>query len=326
MRHIGTEKNMSQKNMEKHVRRTACDLPLSPALSRPEGKIDVVLDTDTFNEADDQFALSYLVKSGGNLNVRGLFAAPFFNSRVSSPKEGMEKSFDEILKLLSLLGREDLFACTRRGSDRYLPSETEPVVSDAANAMIELAMEHTAEKPLYIVNIACLTNLASALLKRPEIRDRIVVLWLGGHSLEWQDTREFNLFQDVAAARVVLSSGAPVILFPCMGVVSAFSISGPELDRWLKGKNALCDHLVKGVEDYVAARFGETEIWTKAIWDVVPVGWLKGDFTLDRIEACPLPSYDFKWTFGECRHPLRYAYHVRRDLLMKDLLQTLTGP
>ena len=55
---------------------------------------------------------------------------------------------------------------------------------------------------------------------------------------------EFNCKQDVAAARVVFSSGAPLVLLPCMGVVSAFTATGPELEYWLKGKNALCDYLV----------------------------------------------------------------------------------
>ena len=36
------------------------DTLLLNRLKRPEGKIDVVLDTDTYNEIDDQFALAYL--------------------------------------------------------------------------------------------------------------------------------------------------------------------------------------------------------------------------------------------------------------------------
>ena len=32
-------------------------------LSVPTGPIDVVLDTDTYNEIDDQFALAYLLRS-----------------------------------------------------------------------------------------------------------------------------------------------------------------------------------------------------------------------------------------------------------------------
>ena len=38
-------------------------------LSVPEGKIDVLLDTDTFNEVDDQFALAYMLASYDKLNV-----------------------------------------------------------------------------------------------------------------------------------------------------------------------------------------------------------------------------------------------------------------
>ena len=32
-------------------------------LQPPNGKVDAVVDTDTYNEIDDQFALSYLIKS-----------------------------------------------------------------------------------------------------------------------------------------------------------------------------------------------------------------------------------------------------------------------
>ena len=35
-------------------------------LEKPAGKIDVVLDTDTYNEIDDQFALAYLIRSDEN--------------------------------------------------------------------------------------------------------------------------------------------------------------------------------------------------------------------------------------------------------------------
>ena len=54
-------------------------------LQKPAGKIDVVLDTDTYNEIDDQFALSYMVKSDDKLNVKAIYAAPFFNEKSVSP-------------------------------------------------------------------------------------------------------------------------------------------------------------------------------------------------------------------------------------------------
>ena len=48
-------------------------------LTVPTGKIDVVLDTDAYNEIDDQFAISYLLKKPEKLQVQGICAAPFFN-------------------------------------------------------------------------------------------------------------------------------------------------------------------------------------------------------------------------------------------------------
>ena len=57
------------------------DTLLLNRLKRPEGKIDVVLDTDTYNEIDDQFALAYLIKSADKLNLKAISAAPFFNEK-----------------------------------------------------------------------------------------------------------------------------------------------------------------------------------------------------------------------------------------------------
>ena len=75
-------------------------------LTVPTQKIDVVLDTDAYNEIDDQFAISYLLKSKERFHVRAICAAPFLNKRSESAKDGMEKSYKEIFKLLSLMGEK----------------------------------------------------------------------------------------------------------------------------------------------------------------------------------------------------------------------------
>ena len=70
-------------------------------LEIPKGKVDVVLDTDAYNEIDDQYAISLMMKSNEKFNVKALYAAPFLNAKSTSPKDGMEKSYNEILNLLS---------------------------------------------------------------------------------------------------------------------------------------------------------------------------------------------------------------------------------
>mgnify|MGYP000668285092 FL=1 len=57
-------------------------------LKVPLHRVDVVLDTDAFNEIDDQFAIAYLMNSGEKLNPAAIYAAPFHNHKSSSPGMG----------------------------------------------------------------------------------------------------------------------------------------------------------------------------------------------------------------------------------------------
>lgn len=293
-------------------------------LEHPQGMVDVVLDTDTYNEIDDQFALSYLLKSTERLQPRAIYAAPFFNENSTGPADGMERSYREIHKLLGLMERRDMAEFVFRGSERYLTDEHTPVLSPAAQDLARRAMEYSPQQPLYVVAIGAITNVASALLMNPQIKERIVVVWLGGHSTAWPDTQEFNMAQDIAAARVVFGCGVPLVQLPCMGVVSAFTVSGDELAAQLAGKNALCDYLAHHTAETVR-RYTQSPIWSRPVWDVTAVGWLLGGGMMqDMLIPAPIPQYDFHYSFDPNRHPIRYVYHIERDALLRDLVEKLT--
>ena len=294
-------------------------------LQKPTGPVDVVLDTDAYNEIDDQYAIAYLIRNGEYLHLKALYAAPFapvYNKKVASVEEGLEKSYLEIFKVLAFIGREDLSGMVYRGSERFLADEKTPVISDAAKDLAERAMQYTSENPLYVIAIGAITNVASALLLNPEIADRIVVVWLGGHSFEWPDNHEFNCFQDVAAVRVVFDR-APVVLIPCKGVVSAFSTTRYELEHWLKGQNSFCDYLYEITAEH-ASDNKRGPYWSKPIWDVTAVAWLlPGKFMDDRLEPARIAEYDDHWAFDRTRPLIRYVYHIHRDALMGDLFEKL---
>ena len=294
-------------------------------LQVPSGPVDCVLDTDTYNEIDDQYALSLMVKSQ-KLNVKALYAAPFFNSHSTSPEDGMVRSYNEILKLLTLMGREDLKSIVYEGSRTYLPDEKTPVDSPAARHLCELAMQYTPEHPLYVVAIGCITNVASAILMKPEIVDRIVLVWLGGHFETWPDTREFNLWQDVAGARIVFGCGCPLVQLPCMGVVSAFYTTKPELEYWMVGKNDLCDYLARHTIEE-AESYAKDRVWSRVIWDVCAAAWLLNDggrFMMSRLIPAPIPTYDGTWAHSDYRHLIRQVTCIHRDALMGELFATLS--
>lgn len=127
-------------------------------LKMPEGRIDMVLDTDTYNEIDDQFALSYALLSPERLNVQAIYAAPFYNSLSMGPADGMEKSYREIVRLLKFLGR-DPRGFAMRGSDRYFQHMKDTVPSPAACDLAARAMARPdGADPLYVVAIGAITD------------------------------------------------------------------------------------------------------------------------------------------------------------------------
>ena len=110
------------------------------ALKPPVGdRIPAVLDTDTYNEVDDQFALVYALLSP-KIDLKAVFAAPYWNDRSSGPADGMEKSYQEILRLLAFLDIPGNHYAWR-GSARYMTSKTDAVDSPAARRQVT-AQEH----------------------------------------------------------------------------------------------------------------------------------------------------------------------------------------
>lgn len=302
------------------------DSLLFSRLQRPTHyPLDVVLDTDTFNEIDDQYALAYLLTNTNKLSVKAICAAPFSNKKASTPEIGMELSYNEIIKVLTLLKKDSYKELTIKGSKSYLPSETQAVESPATRKIVELAINRTETgPPLYIIAIGAITNVASAILLEPKIIDKIVLVWLGGHSYTWPTNDEFNMMQDVAGARVVFGCGVPVIQIPCMGVVSAFATTGPELDYWIKGKNDFCDYIVEATEKE-AALYKQGKCWSRAIWDVTAVAWLLSDtFQRDCFKHSPICQYDNHYSFDDNRHLIRYVYSINRDILMNDMFNKIS--
>ncbi len=291
-------------------------------LTVPEGKVDVVLDTDAYNEIDDQFAIAYLLKNADKLNTKAIYAAPFYNSHSTSAGDGMEKSYNEILKLLELMNiKKEAY----RGSDRFLVDEKTPVVSDAARDLAARVEEYSPENPLYIVAIGAITNVASAILLNPRVAENAVLVWLGGNALHFEDTREFNMVHDIAASRIVMSCGIPFVQLPCFGVVDVFRVSRSELECWLIGKNPLADYLAKNTIEE-AEVYAHGTPWTRVIWDVTAVAWLLNDnnrFMRSRIIKTSLSSYEGKYEEYADGDDMCYVYHIDRDALMNDLFQKI---
>jgi inosine-uridine nucleoside N-ribohydrolase len=296
-------------------------------LQSPAGKVRIVLDTDTYNEVDDQFALVYALLSPERMTVEAIYAAPFHNNRSSGPADGMEKSYQEILRLLAKLNRP-ADGLVYKGAKAYLedtPSREgglQPRESEAASDLVARAMASPMDDPLYVVAIGAITNVASAILLEPGIIERIVVVWLGGHALHWPHTQEFNLRQDVPAARLIFDCGVPLVHIPCLGVASHLLTTVAELEVYGRGRGAIGDYLVDIVKGYHAEHVG----WSKVIWDIATIAYLINERWLpSELVHSPILTDQVTWSVDRSRHFIRYVTYIHRDPIFRDLFNKLAA-
>ena len=288
---------------------------LQPPADKP---VAMVFDTDTYNEIDDQFALVYALISQ-ELRVEAVYAAPFLNNRSKSAREGMEKSYEEILRVLGKLGvaAEGL---TFKGSRQFIADPDNPEKSPAAQDLIERAKRHGPRNPLYVVAVGAITNVANALLLEPAILPNIVVVWLGGNGHHWPNQREFNYRQDLIASRVIFDSGVAFVQLPCTPVVTHFATTVPEMERYVGGRGAIGDYLLDIFKGYSKDHFA----WSKVLWDMTAVAWVVDDRWLpsDLVHS-PIVTDNYTLSFDQSRHLIRCVNFVHRDAIFRDFFSKL---
>lgn len=291
-------------------------------------KKKVILDTDTYNEIDDQFALAWAALENGNkIELLSVNAAPFFNNRSTSPKDGMERSYNEIKNILSLVGSSGLNCKVDptsipyyKGSEGYLPDAKTPLVTEASENIVRTVS--ASDETVYVVAIGAITNVASAILMKPEIINSMVVVWLGGHAWHAPDTREFNMVQDVAASQVVMNSGVPFVQIPCCGVCDYLSTTIPELRAYLSGRNALCDYLLGIVEGYTDNPY----CWSKVVWDISAIAVLLSDSYAKKVVLpTPILTDDCHYAFDTARHHMILVRGLNRDKIFADLFDLISN-
>jgi inosine-uridine nucleoside N-ribohydrolase len=300
---------------------TLSDADRLKLLAPRPGKLRAVLDTDTYNEIDDQFALVQAMLSPDRISLEAIYAAPFYNDNSTGPGHGMELSYGEILALLERLNvpAEGL---VHRGVIDYVGPAKQPLPAPAVDDLVARARRGSADNPLYVIAIGAISNVASALLKAPDIIDRTVVVWLGGHALEWPDQKEFNLKQDVGGAQVLFDSGVPLVVLPCMGVVSHLHSTVPEIERYVEPYGEIGKFLAMRFKSYETNHTG----WSKEIWDMAPVAWLLDESWAPSILVpTPILTDQITYSIDRSRPLMRYVTHVRRNPIMRDFIAKLAG-
>ena len=289
-------------------------------LDPPDGACDVIIDTDTYNEIDDQFALTYALLSP-TLNITSIQAAPFHAAvrNTESFEHGMRLSHEEIRNVLAKFPIPyDGLVLT--GSSKSLTATGgEPVTSAAAANIIDRAMA-SRDSPLYILALGALTNVASALLLEPRIRERITIIALGGWPYHASGFHDFNFIQDIKAAQTVFDSGAALVHVTGFGVSELLRTTRWEMQEHLQGRGEIGDYLFGIYEEFVQDFPGRS----KPIWDLAPVAWLINPVWLKtHIAASPILNDHLGYTRDAERHPIRIVDWLDRDAIFADFFAKL---
>ncbi len=322
-------------------------------LAPPSGPVDLVLDTDVTNEIDDQFAIVWAALRPDRINLVGLHACPYSLSPelvgggalltpldeqslmanleslgitvdqipVLPTSKAVERARRELDSMAELLDIDP--SIIRTGADAYLSSETDPVVSEATEHLVDLA--RAATDPLHVAAIGCPTNIASALLVAPDIATKIVVNWTAAYPSFWpRPNASFNLAQDLHANRVLFDSGVPLVYLPGYYVGEELRVTHPEMKHHLDGTGPIGQFLFDIYDRHPMN--GDHHAKSKVIWDIINIGWLlEPDWLTTHLVPTPVLGDDLRWEHPEGRPLMREAIDVNRDAMFRDLFDVVVA-
>ena len=211
------------------------------------------------------------------------------------------------------------------GAPHALPDAATPVPSEGAELIIREAMKEDT-RPLFVLLLGPLTDLASAYLQEPRIAGRLTAIWIGGAPYPVGGP-EFNLGNDVNAVNVVFGSTMPVWQVP-KNVYEMMPVSMAELEYRVHPQGAVGRYLFDQLVAYSqtpesrASAFRTGESWV--LGDNPAPGLLLYEhrFQFDWVPA-PYVTADQTYAAIGRNRPIRVYKGIDSRLILDDLYAKL---
>ncbi|MGN0973793.1 MAG: nucleoside hydrolase [Bacilli bacterium] len=283
-------------------------------------KKKVILDTDMYNEVDDQFALTYLMKSLDVFDLEAITIAPFLKSGYANTEtieEGTEKSYETTLNILDMLNKTEYKEKVYKGATKYFNDSKE--TNEAVEKIIEIANKNNKTT---ILAIGAITNVALAIEKSPEIVNKIKVVWLGGNSFLTKDNSEFNFRQDIKAVQKVFDSKVELVVIPCRNVAANLSTTIYELKHYLsentKLNKYLCEEFIKCKKSFMKEPADEIGS-SKTLWDLSAIAYeINADWFKSEMISCPIVLDNGLYEQTTDRHQVIFVNDLYRNKIYQD--------
>lgn len=278
-------------------------------------KLRVIIDTDAACEADDPFAIAHALMSK-KLEVKAILAEQF------GEPGSTKRSYDEIMTVLEAMELSVPVYMGEEGSLLQIPRDA---LSPAAECLIDEALKDDV-KPLFVLCLGAITNVASAIRKCPEITKRMIVVWIGGHNPDNSvvEHREFNCGNDVTAANLVVSSGVEFWQIP-NNVYGTMHIGLAEIQTKVYPYGKIGKHLF---ENMVTFNESERADWTAgeswSLGDSPAVGVALepncGSFVY---REAPIFNEDTSYRFEKGRPMIRVYTSINSRFILEDFFAKL---
>ncbi|CAA9451166.1 MAG: hypothetical protein AVDCRST_MAG02-1046 [uncultured Rubrobacteraceae bacterium] len=248
----------------------------------------VVLDCDTANEVDDQFAIAHaLGLPEGALDVRGVVSV--HNTTAHGP--GSRDMYqEEAERVVGLCGGG--VPCIP-GAERPMEHREDLVPS----AGLEFLVEEARRGPLTVVATGPATDAASLLLAAPEARENVRVVWLGGFGgkgvYERHKFQELNGRADIAAWRGLFEGRTEMLLVPGWPAPAKVRVRAAPFAGELRALGRpVASYLAEILERWVIEYGGDVDPeGDKILWDIACVAAV-ADPEAVTVRRTALPTLD----------------------------------
>ncbi|MBE6569537.1 MAG: hypothetical protein E7658_04890 [Ruminococcaceae bacterium] len=287
----------------------------------------VILDNDAGCEFDDQYAI---VHAMGSPKIEllsltsALYACDDYPFDVSQ-----EHSFEANKRIVNVTHTD---YPVYRGAD--FPVSSLPVLgpmdSPAAQNIIKTAME--ADELIYVLVTGAITNVASAIMLEPAIKEKICVIWIAANCFDLPNNDEYNLTNDYKAGQYILNCGVPLVLVPTFsGIAGRGTASLVANKETFKAITTNSDAGVFFRETW-PAEFDDSPYsythggkdWRRVIWDVAVTGVLTipDKYTFSIIPT-PVFTDDIQVAYDSTRHKMIYMDTMDAKAVFADVFDAI---
>ena len=302
-------------------------------------RMRVIIDNDFSGDPDGLFALAHLLLSP-SVEVRAIIgshlnAADGFDHSKTQADNAAKKA-GELLSVLKMDGKVPVIA----GSNTGMANDSTPIKSAAVDFIVKEALRTDTKLPLYVLCGAGLTEIASAALSRPEIADKLTLVWIGGHEYDDLATPppngsvlEYNLNIDINAARAIFNRSQVNLWQIPRNVYRQALISFPELETRVKPNGELGKYLFNALSNLMGMlqkyhfNIGETYILGDS--PLVLLTALQSPYEADPsssdyvVKACPRINTSGTYDPNPNGRKIRVYQHIDTRLMFGDFFAKL---